>query len=748
MKQIIQNYKSGKVELIDTEIPQVTAGSVLVKNMASLLSLGTERSMIELGKKSLLGKARARPDLVKRFFEKARQEGLFKTFQEAMGRLDNPVPLGYSSAGIVVKVGNNVHKFTPGDRVACIGAGYASHAEYIRVPEMLCAHIPEGVSFDEAAFGMLGIIALHGIRCAKLNFGDRVAVMGLGLLGQLSVQILNAYGCPVIATDIDEGKVELARRSGAEVAVSPIEFKKACNAFTGGNGVDAVILTVATSSDEPVHDAVEVCRFGGRIVVVGVADIHPNRNEMWHKEVEIIVSKAAGPGSLDPIYENKGIDYPYGYVRWTENRNLEEFLRLIAQKRIDVKPLITHRFRIEEAEKVYADVMANRGGPYIGILFQYETEETEDKGNEVQKEAISVTSGQPINFGEIQKSNRYEIKQVKPPVRTGVIGAGLFGKAILLPALHKTEDIELVTISTSSSVTVEHIFKKYGFKKKTTNYRDVIEDQEIDAVVILTPHSLHAKMVIEALNAGKHVFVEKPLCVNEEELNEIIKTYSSHAGQNLPSLCIMVGYNRRFSPHAKKIKEVIDKRQDPMVIHYRVNAGYVPSDHWVHSEEEGGNRVIGEVCHFVDFMQFLTGANPVRVYAERVSGNNRSVVNDDNVVITIKFSDGSIGDIVYSASGDRAYSREQVEIFCEGKSIVLKDFKETHFYINGKKRTFKTFNQEMGYKEELKHFKDILIGQGLLLLKMEEIKSSTFTIFAISSSLQNGRPLTIQTTGE
>ncbi|MEM4360083.1 MAG: bi-domain-containing oxidoreductase, partial [Candidatus Bilamarchaeaceae archaeon] len=683
-----------------------------------------------------------RPDLVKRFLEKASQEGWVKTFKEAMGRLDNPVPLGYSSAGIVVEVGTNVHKFSPGDRVACVGAGYASHAEYVRVPEMLCARIPDGVTFDEAAFGMLGIIALHGIRCAKLNFGDSVAVIGLGLLGQLSVQMLSAYGCRVIGTDLDLNKVELAKNLGADVVVLPHEFKKACEAFTHGYGVDAVILTVATSSDEPIHTAVDVCRFGGRIVVVGVADIHPNRNEMWHKEVEIIVSKAAGPGSLDPVYENKGIDYPYGHVRWTENRNLEEFLRLVSKKKVNVASLITHRFKIEDAEKVYADVIANRGGPYIGVLFEYGENNIEQDGKSVTQIHLE-DSDQKVEYPKNIGGEFLKIRQVLSPVKVGVIGAGLFGKAVLLPAIKNTDGIELTAISTSSGINTQHIFRKYGFKRQSTEYKSIIEDEEIDAVFILTPHSLHARMVIEALKAGKHVFVEKPLCVDEGELKEIFETYSSIISQNASQPFIMVGYNRRFSPHAKKIKEVFKNRQDPMVVHYRVNAGYVPPDHWVHSEEEGGSRVVGEVCHFVDFMQFLTNATPIRVYAERVSGNNRSVVNSDNVVITIKFSDGSVGDITYSASGDRAYSREQVEIFCEGKSIVSRDFKETFFYINGKKKSFKTMNQEMGYKEELRHFVDVICRNSQPELTPIEIYYSTLTVFLIDRALERGQSIAI-----
>ena len=740
MKQVIQNYKTGKVEIIDTEPPRVTGNTVIVQNMASLLSLGTERSMIELGKKSLLGKARARPDLVKRFMEKAKQEGLIKTFQEALGRLDNPVPLGYSSAGIVKQVGINCHRFSPGDRVACIGAGYASHAEYVRVPENLCACIPENVSFEEAAFGMLGTVALHGIRCAKLTFGEAVAVIGLGLLGLLSVQLLKAYGLRVICSDIDEKKIEIARRLGADVGVTPDQFKKACDVFTNGYGVDAVILTVATSSDKPVHTAVDVCKFGGRIVCVGVADIHPNRNELWHKEVEIIVSKAGGPGSFDPVYENKGIDYPFGYVRWTQNRNLEEFLRLIAIKRVDVEPLITHRFRIDEAERVYSNIMAEKGGPYIGVIFRYDRMSEEIATPKLEGDRKSGPNVASSAFFILA------VKKVQKPVRVGVIGAGLFGKTLLLPALKKTEGVELAAISTSSSANLYHIFKKYGFNRKTTDYKDILSDPNIDAVVILTPHSLHSRMVIDSLKAGKHVFVEKPLCINEAELNEIMRTYKEINNKNGPdegSLFLMVGYNRRFSPHAAKMKEIIKNRQDPLVVHYLINAGYVPPDHWVHLEEEGGSRVVGEICHFVDFMQFLTGSNPMRVYAERVSANNRSVVNNDNVTITLKFEDGSVGNITYSASGDRAFSREQITVFCEGLAIYLKDFKELKWYREGKRKTFKTMNQEMGYKQELTHFVKVLEGQIDPRVMPRDIFLSAKAVFAIDKALAISRPVDI-----
>ncbi|MDI6891101.1 MAG: bi-domain-containing oxidoreductase [Thermodesulfovibrionales bacterium] len=753
MKQIIQNYRTGELELAEVPIPVCSSNKILVRNMASLISIGTERSIIELGQKSLLGKAKARPDLVKRFMDKAKKEGFIKTFKEALGRLDNPTPLGYSSAGIVIEVGNNVHKFSPGDRVACIGAGYASHAEYITVPEMLCAKIPKIVnryklydfkgeeelitnnestdnyiSFEEASFGMLGIIALHGIRCAKLTFGESVAVIGLGLLGLLTVQILKAYGCKVIGMDIDLMKVELAKKLGTDyVFISDDEFKNGVEKATSGYGTDAVIITAATKSDAPVNTAVDIARYGGRIVLVGVADIHPQRNEMWHKEVEIIVSKAGGPGTFDPFYENKGVDYPFGYVRWTENRNLEEFLRLVAEGKIDVKSLISHRFKIEQAETVYKDILDNRGGPYIGVVLEYPN----------QGHRLEVIGDRSKNL----KPKTHSLSPNTSQVSVGVIGAGLFGKALLLPAFKKIKDIRFHTLSTSSGANTYHTARKYGFENCTTDYKEVINNPEINSIVVLTPHSLHARMVIEASKAGKHVFVEKPLCINEQEFRDIIATYNSQLITN--NCFLMVGYNRRFSPHAVKASEYLKDRQDPMVINYRINAGYVPPDHWVHSEEEGGSRIVGEVCHFVDMTQFLTRSNPIRVYGERISGNNKTALNSDNVAITLKFEDGSVGNIIYSASGDKAFSREQIEVFCEGKTIVIRDYKETNLFYAGKRKSFKTFNQEMGYKEELQHFFDVVSGRVDLKLTPDEIFSSTLTVFKINDALDKAKPVEI-----
>jgi len=435
MKQIIQNYRTGNLELAEVPVPLCSSNNILVKNIASLISLGTERSIIDLGKKSLLGKARARPDLVKRFVDKAKTEGFVKTFKEALGRLDTPTPLGYSSAGIVVEAGAQVQEFSPGDRVACIGAGYASHAEYIAIPPKLCCKVPDNVTFEEASFGMLGIIALHGIHSANLSFGSSVAVIGLGLLGLLTVQILKAYGCKVVGTDIDQAKLDLAEKLGADIVTESSRLKAQSELFSDGHGVDAVILTVATTSDEPVNHAVDIVRYAGKVVIVGVTDIHPQRNEMWHKEVEIIVSKAGGPGTFDPFYENKGIDYPIGYVRWTEKRNLQEFMGGLSERRIDVRSLITHRFPINESLSVYEGITKGRLKDRIGIVLNYPEVREDDS---IKRRGILL---KPI-------SSVSDLAPQTPVI--GVIGAGLFGKALLLPTLNGIRGVRLKKLSTAS----------------------------------------------------------------------------------------------------------------------------------------------------------------------------------------------------------------------------------------------------------------------------------------------------------
>ena len=719
MKQIIQSYKTGEVRLKEVPVPRCGSNRILVQNVHSLVSIGTERSTIELGRKSLLGKAQARPDLVRRAWEKARKEGLLKTYQEAMGRLDTPTPLGYSCTGIVVEVGDAATAFVPGDRVACIGQGFASHAEFVSVPVNLACKIPDGLPDESGAFGMLGIIALHGIRCANLTFGSNVAVIGLGLLGLLSIQMLRAYGCNVFAMDLDEHKVELAKELGFSATSNAEELQNQVQAGTHADGVDAVIITAASKSADPVDLSIKLSRFKGKIVLVGTADVHPDRNELWLKEVEFVVSKAAGAGSLDPLYELEGVDLPIGEVRWTQNRNLAEFLRLMQINAVQIKPLTTHRFSIQDSEKAYKQIIAGELKNSVGVLLDYEKN--------------------PAHSRHVQFAGFQARPVSKKEVRLGVIGAGLFGKALLLPALSKLPKVNLHTLVTSSGVTAEHSAHKFSFVQCATDAQVIWEDNSLAGVVGITPHSTHAPIVQKALEHKKALFLEKPLCVTPEELEMLTELFETTTDAPL----IMIGHNRRFSPHAKQMKKWLAGRNNPLVMQMRINSGFIPGDHWVHSESEGRSRVIGEMSHFIDLMQMLTQSLPTQVHAERVSGDNRSIVNNDNVVIVLKFADGSVASLMYSASGDKGYSREMMELFFDGKTIVSRDFSLTELHGTGKTQKLKTSGQEMGYNEELQHFIACLKGKELPAVSAQEMLCTMKTLFAIESSLATGNSVKI-----
>ncbi len=722
MKQVVQSYKTGDVALRDVPVPQCGSKRILVRTRNSLISLGTERSTIELGRKSLLGKAASRPDLVRRAWDKAKKEGLLKTWQEAMGRLDTPTPLGYSASGVIEECGVAATEFSPGDRVACVGQGFASHAEFLSIPVNLACRIPAGVTDEEAAFGMLGIIALHGIRSANLTFGSRVVVMGLGLLGLLTIQMLRAYGCEVIALDPAADKIELAKKFGfSHVTADQAELNRMTDARTAGQGADAVIITAATKDRGPVDQAIQLCRPKGKIVVVGTADIHPDRNELWLKEVELVVSRAAGPGSLDPLYELEGIDLPIGDVRWTQKRNLDEFLRLLDDGKVDVKALITHRFAITSAEDVYAQFVAGQLLQPIGVLLEYP-----DNGRIERSLPLP-----PMKAGA--RANATD------GVRVGVIGAGLFGKALLLPALKSQSGVVLQTLVTGSGASVEHSARKFGFLHQATDAATVWASPEVDAVVGLTPHSQHARLVRDAISAGKALFLEKPLCTTEEELAEL-RTMASQAA-TLP--LVMVGHNRRFSAHAVQMRQWLAARQSPLVLQMRVNTGFIPATHWVHAEDEGRSRVVGEMSHFFDLIQSLTGAMVSRVSAERISGDNRSSVNNDNIAVSFKLSDGSVGTLIYSASGDKAYSREALEIFFDGKTIASRDFRVSEFHHGGKTDTFKTRGQEMGYVEELRHFVDCVAGRATPAVAIGETLATMSVIFAIERALATAQVVTV-----
>lgn len=722
MKQVVQSYKTGDVYLREVPVPQCGSKRILVRNTCSLISLGTERSTIELGRKSLMGKAASRPDLVRKAWDKAKKEGFLKTWQEAMGRLDTPTPLGYSSAGKVEQCGIAATEFSPGDRVACIGQGFASHAEFVSIPVNLACRIPDSVTEQEASFGMLGIIALHGIRSANLTFGSRVVVMGLGLLGLLTIQLLRTYGCEIIALDLSQDKIELAKHFGFKnVTTNTESLQGMTDACTNGYGADAVIITAASKDRSPVDLSIQLCRPKGRIVIVGTADIHPDRNELWLKEIDLVVSKAAGPGSLDPLYELDGVDLPIGDVRWTQKRNLEEFLRLLADKKIDVQHLISHRFRITEAEDVYSQFMAGKLNGPIGVLLEYP-----DTAPIVRTLSLPPTQAKVIHSPE--------------SIQIGVIGAGLFGKALLLPALQKQKGISLHTLATGSGASVEHSARKFGFSNQATESGSIWNNPEIDAVIGLTPHSHHSRLVAEAIQHNKALFLEKPLCTTEQELTKLKELAAK--SKALPIL--FVGHNRRFSPHAVQMRKWLKGRQSPLVLQMRINTGFIPSSHWVHSEDEGRSRIVGEMSHFIDLIQSLAGAFFTRITAERISGDNHTAVNNDNIAISFKLTDGSVGTLIYSASGDKAYSREMLEIFFDGKTITSKDFRISELHQGGKTITFKTRNQEMGYHEELEHFIDCVANIKKPPVSAIEMFSTMDAIFAIERSLATAQSISLE----
>jgi predicted dehydrogenase/threonine dehydrogenase-like Zn-dependent dehydrogenase len=685
VKQIIQSYKDGKIFLCDVPEPACKAGGLLVRNVASLISVGTEKLMIEMGQKSLLGKARARPDLVRQVWAKAKKEGFITVYKEAMSRLDEPIPLGYSSAGVVQEVGAGVNGFKTGDRVAVVGAGYASHAEFVWVPENLCALIPEGVDFEAAAFGMLGCIALHGVREAALTLGERAVVIGLGLLGLLSVQFLKAQGCRIIGVDLDRRKCESAKDLGADLALVPGEddVAEAVDNFTGGMGADAVLIMSASKDNRPILLAESVARERARLVLVGVADLSLTRDAFWHKELIFSVSKAAGPGSIAPHYEAKGFDYPIAYVRWTEGRNLEAILDLIVQGRVRVDRLITHRFPIQDSLKAY-DLILKNLEPYIGVILSYP-----------QGEVAAAQISAPVRTVRLE-SNRLQ-PETAPSQGLGLIGGGMFTKNILLPALKKISGVPLIGVATTTGVTAQHIANKFRFAYASTDYQEILRDAAINRVMITTRHNLHGRLVHEALAAGKDVFVEKPLCLTEDELINIERIYDG-------SRFLMVGFNRRFAPLAQQVKAFLSGRTTPLVMVYRVNAGYIPGDSWVHDPEVGGGRLLGEVCHFVDFLLFMADSEPAQVSAKSITGAMGKYRRDDNLVLTLTFKDGSLGTIIYTAKGSKAFSRERFEVFCEDSVGVIEDFRRGELIQGGRNQRLKKLSMDMGYQAEMEFF--------------------------------------------
>lgn len=723
MKQILQQPRTGEITVSEVPAPQLVPGCVLVRIAASLVSVGTERASSEFARKNLLLKARARPDLVREVVGKVRREGFLSAVQAIRSRLDQPLALGYSSAGRVVGIGEGITDIRVGDRVACAGAGYAVHAELACVPRLLVAKLPEPspVTFDEAAFATLGSIALHGIRTADVKLGDTVAVIGLGLLGQLTVQILKAAGCHVLGMDIATNRAELASRLGADAtAALPSEFRDLCYMRSRGTGVDAVLITAETQSSDPVNLAAEIARDRGIVVAVGMVGMEIERRLYYEKELDFRVSRSYGPGRYDAAYEQKGHDYPIGYVRWTETRNMEAFLELLTHGKLDLKSLITHRFSIERALSAYDLITGKTGEQFLGVLILYP-----DHPNQ----------SQVLELGR-RGSGSGTVK----PVAIGLLGAGSFAMSTLLPAIKQVSGVEFVGVCNATGIRSRHAAEKFGFQYCTTDEQEILSDARISTVLIATRHHLHARQVVKALNAGKQVFCEKPLCLSQEELADVVRSYSRSAQTQEPFL--MVGFNRRFAPMTRKMKAFLSEIHEPLAMHYRVNAGYLALDHWVHDPEQGGGRILGEVCHFIDFLMYLADSPPLEVQASSLS--NSGQYSGENVVVSLRFANGSQGTIDYLANGDKSFSKERVEVFGGGAVAVLEDFRRLELVRHGKKQAMHArWRQDKGHRGECEALASAIREGQAAPIPFDQIVGATLAALRIQDSLALGHSMSV-----
>ncbi len=716
MKQLLQNLKTGQTTVAEVPVPTPRAGQALVRTAASLVSAGTERMVVEFAEKTLFGKARARPDLVRQALEKARREGLLSTFQAALDRLDQPMALGYSSAGVIVELGVGMEGFHVGQRVACAGAGYAVHAEYAVVPRNLLAPLPDGVDFESAAFTTLAAIALHGFRLAEAQVGERVAVIGLGLLGLLTGQIAAAAGCHVLGIDLNPDRVALAAELGLS-ACSRDQAESTAEAFTAHRGFDTVLICADTKSNDPVELAGHIARDRGRVVAIGAVGLTLPRRIYYEKELSFINSRSYGPGRYDATYEERGVDYPIGYVRWTEGRNLEAVVDLLASGKLRVQPLITHRFPIERAAEAYEVITGKKSEPFLGVLLTYPQKEAREASKIVRFQVAPSQNVSPATCA------------------LGVIGAGLFANATLLPAIKNVSGIELIGIASAGGLHAAHAARKFGFAYATSEAEAILDDPQVNTVAILTRHDQHADLAARALAAGKHVFVEKPLAIEREQLAMLAEQLSK------TEWCLLtVGFNRRFAPLARELAAFLADRTEPLFAHYRVNAGYLPPNHWLHDPRQGGGRIIGEACHFVDFLTFLVGAPPAEVTARALPDGGK--YRQDNVTMTFTFPDGSLGVVDYLANGDKSFPKERLEVFCGGRVAVLDDFRRLEMVRDGRRKVLRT-RQDKGWRGEWEAFVRALREGGPPPIPYEHLFGVAEATFAAKYALRTARPVTI-----
>jgi len=710
MKQLLQDLKNGEILLEEIPFPNCGSNEVLIRTEQSLISPGTERMLLEFGRGSYIQKAKAQPDKVKMVIDKIKTDGLVPTLETVFAKLGEPMPLGYCNAGTVIEVGKNVTEFKAGDRVVSNGA----HSEIVAVGKNLVAKIPENVSFEQASFTVIASIALQGIRLFQPTLGEKVVVIGLGLIGQITMEFLKANGCEAIGVDIDNGKVELARSNGL-TALNPAKGEEPISFVANHTeeiGVDGVIITAATKSNGPLEQAAEITRRKGRIVAVGAIGMNIPRPPFYEKEIAFHISSSYGPGRYDDKYEVEGIDYPVGYVRWTENRNFQAILQLLSSGGLNFDYLVTHKYKFLEAPKAYNEILNNRDA--LGVVLEYETKE-------------NVKVDKKVNLVSSSSATSSE-------VGIGVIGAGNFTKLIVLPIL-KGSTAKLVGISSSKGLSSSLAAKKFGFEYSTTDYKELLKDEKINTIFITTRHNNHASLVVESLEAGKNVFVEKPLAVDINQLAEVVRCCNRLASKNrLPKL--MVGFNRRFSPFIQDIYKKTKGRSSGLAMNMTINAGALPKDLWVHNPIIGGGRIIGEGCHFIDTMSFLANSNVESVSSVALNSQKELVIKNDNVILNLRFKDGSIGTLSYLANGNKSYPKEQMNLFCEGKVFDLDNYKKIDAYGSS---GMKKWSQDKGHKDEMVGFVESIKTLKENLISLESLVNTTLATFAHVRSLEENR---------
>ena len=722
MKQVVQSARSGKLALKEVPDAKVRSGHLLVRTRASLISAGTERMVVNFAKKSLAAKAKARPDLVRKVLDKAKRDGIGATMRAVMARLDEPLPLGYSAVGEVVEVGAGLEgKFRVGQRVAIAGAGLANHSEMNAVPENLCAPVPDDVNDEEACFGTLGAIAMNGVRLVEPQLGDVVAVIGAGLVGQLAAQFLDLAGCRVVVLDYNAERLKLATYAGAELVcdLSQGDPTAAIMDLSGGRGCDGVVIAAATDSSEPFDTAANIARDKAKISLVGITGTEFDYRLFMKKELSVVVSRSYGPGRYDPDYENRHVKYPVGFVRWTETRNLEETVRLMSRRRdhrLQVEQMITHKIPFADAEKAY-DMVSNNTEPHLGVILEYDKAPKEK--SPTLRTPVSVSTGKPASGKCV----------------LGVIGAGNFARTVLLPRLKKIDSVDLHTLVTQRGISADHSADSFGFSHADTDDSAIFDNPEINAVLITSPHSTHASLTARALAAGKNVMVEKPLALDREELNTVIRARLQS------DAFLQVGFNRRFAPLAIQARDRLAAAGGSKYVLLRVNAGQLPDDSWQNTAEEGNGRILGEVCHFIDLARFLVGDDIKTVQAAAAQVSQGAC---DDLTVSLNFADGSLATIAYTALGDTAYSKELVEAFAGGTVININDFRGLTVTAGGKEsKVGGSMEQDKGHTAELEAFAAAVVAGESAPADEAELVQSSFATIAVLESLQQGGPVNL-----